>query len=407
MVGAGMTGTLARSLLRIRAPHEDSRVAFVELFFDLVFVFAVTQLSHGLLHHYTPVGFAETALLLLAVWWVWIYTTWVTNWLDPQRTPVRLLVFALMLGGLMLGVAIPDAFGERGLLFGVTYAAMQVGRSLFMCLALRHHNAANHRNFLRITIWLMVSGIFWVSGGLAGHEARFLLWGAALIIEYISPLALFWVPGMGRSTTTDWDVSGGHIAERCGLFIIIALGESILVTGATFAELEWTGPTIVAFVIAFVDSIALWWIYFHIGAESVSHYISRSDDPGRVARLAYTYLHLPIIAGLILVAVSDELILTHPTGQTKWLEMAALVGGPALFLLGNIFFKRTVYSHLPLSHLIGLGVLAMVVPACLFLPPVSLAGMSTCILVIVAIWEHVSLRGGAAIEEREAHAGQS
>jgi low temperature requirement protein LtrA len=389
-----------KTLLRIRAPHEDSRVAFVELFFDLVFVFAVTQLSHGLLHHFTPMGLVQTAFLTLAVWWVWVYTTWATNWLEPQRTPVRLLIFCLMLGGLMLAVSIPEAFGARGLLFGCAYAAMQAGRSLFMCLALRRHDRVNHRNFLRVTIWFGVSGALWVAGGLAEPGLRPMLWGIALAVEYLAPLVLFRVPGLGRSATTDWNISGGHMAERCGLFIIIVLGESILVTGATFAELEWTGPTVMAFLIAVIDTITLWWIYFHIGAESVSHGISRSDDPGRIARRAYTYLHLPIVAGLILVAVGDELILTHPSGHAAELDMAALVGGPVLFLIGNIFFKRTVYAHLPLSHLVGVGLLIMLVPAYMFLPPVVLSGAATLILVIIAIWEHVSLRGGAAIAER-------
>src|SRR5919109_3588280 len=143
--------TTATNLLRARQAHEHSRVTFVELFFDLVFVFAVTQLSHLLLEHLSILGAVQTALLMMAVWWVWIFTSWVTNWLDPQRTPVRLMLFALMLAGLVLSMSIPEAFESRGIAFAAAYAFMQVGRSLFMLWALARHSQANFRNFQRIT----------------------------------------------------------------------------------------------------------------------------------------------------------------------------------------------------------------------------------------------------------------
>ena len=248
-------------LLRARGAHEHARVTNVELFFDLVFVFAVTQLSHSLLKNLTPLGAARTALLFLAVWWVWIYTSWVTNWLDPERTPVRLLLFALMLAGLVLSTSIPQAFDAKGLAFALAYVFMQVGRSLFMVWALGDSSPGNVRNFQRITAWLALAGVFWIAGAFAEGGVRLGLWGAALAVEYVSPAVGFWTPGLGRSTTDDWDVEGGHLAERCSLFIIIALGESLLVTGATFEGLPWTAPTVAAFAVAFVGSVAMWWIY--------------------------------------------------------------------------------------------------------------------------------------------------
>jgi low temperature requirement protein LtrA len=284
------------SLLRRRAPHEHARVTYVELFFDLVFVFAVTQLSHALLADLTPLGLLHAALLMMAVWWVWIYTSWVTNWLDPERAPVRLMLFALMLAGLVLSTSIPQAFGSRGLAFAGAYAFMQVGRCLFMLWALRGESPGNFRNFLRIAAWLTLAGAFWIAGGLAEGGWRLGLWLVALAIEYVSPSAGFWTPGLGRSTTADWDISGVHMAERCALFIIIALGESVLVTGATFAGMSWTPTAIGAFLTAFVGSVAMWWIYFNIGAERAGRHIAASGDPGRVARFSYTYLHLPLVA---------------------------------------------------------------------------------------------------------------
>ena len=250
--------------------------------------------------------------MFLAVWWVWVYTTWITNWLDPERTPVRLLLFLLMLGGLVLSMSIPTAFEGRGLWFATAYAAMQVGRTLFWFASIPAARVAARLNALRILAWLSCSAIFWILGALAQGEGRLGLWALALAIEYVSPVARFWIPKYGASSIEDWFVEGGHMAERCAGFIIIALGEAIVVNGATFADLSWTAHAIVAFVSAFVASIAMWWIYFHRGAEAGSELIAKSTESGRLARSAYTYLHLPIVAGIVLTAVADEVVLTHP-----------------------------------------------------------------------------------------------
>jgi low temperature requirement protein LtrA len=385
-----MTTALRSNLLRERG-HGHARVGFMELFFDLVFVFAVTQLSHNLLAHFTPLGAVESLMLLLATWWAWVYTTWATNWLDPERLPVRVLLIALMGVGLFIAMAIPQAFAGRGLVFAGAYIAMQLGRTLFTLWALHGHSPANFRSFRRISIWFAFSGLFWIAGGIATHDLRLVLWLVALAIDYSAPSLTFYVPGLGRSATTDWDVEGGHIAERCGLFVIIALGESILITGATFAELTWTTSTVAAFVSAFAATITMWWLYFNIAAERGSHLISGTDDPGRLARIAYTYMHLPIIAGVIVIAASDELVLAHPDGHTSWGTASAIIGGSALYLLGNGIFKRLTARWFPLSHLVGLGAFATLVAAVPYLSPVMLSIATTLLLIVVAIWETISL----------------
>jgi low temperature requirement protein LtrA len=376
-----------KSLLRERSEGGEARVGFAELFFDLVFVFAVTQLSHFLLHHFTLLGAVETVLLLIAVWWVWIYTSWVTNWLDPGKTAVRLMLFVLMLAGLVLSTSIPEAFEGRGLAFALAYTFMQVGRSAFTVWAFKDISPANHRNFQRITAWFVVSAVLWVAGGLAANEARLALWAGAIAFEFSGPASGFFVPGLGRSQTTDWNISGAHMAERCGLFIIIALGESILVTGATFAELAWTWVTGAAFLAALVGSIAMWWIYFNVGAECGSHLISRSADPGRVARVAYTYLHLTIVGGIILAAVGDEFLLAHPEGHADTNVAIAVAGGAALYLLGNLLFKRAALGYWPLSHLTGLALLVVVTSLMSMETPLMMGAAVATVLVVVAAWE--------------------
>jgi low temperature requirement protein LtrA len=383
------------ALFRVIVPNQHSRVTYAELFFDLVFVYAVTQISHMLLGRFTPLGAVQVTLLFLAVWWVWVYTTWVTNWLNPELTPVRILLFLLMLGGLVLSTSIPTAFEGRGLWFAIAYAAMQVGRTLFWLFSTPPERMLVRHNAIRILVWLSGSAIFWLLGGFALGQSRLWLWGVALTIEYIAPAALFWIPKLGPSSVEAWAVEGGHMAERCAGFIIIALGEAIVVNGATFADLTWTRDIVAAFLSAFVGSIAMWWIYFHKGAEAGSELISKSADSGRVARLAYTYLHMPIVGGIILSAVADELVLKHPGGHTDIRTVVSAIGGPLLFLVGTILFKHSIRGFLQLSHGIGIIALAGLAWFAGDLSPLILSLLTTAILIVVAVWESMSLRAGA------------
>jgi low temperature requirement protein LtrA len=391
-----MTDNPHGALFRPIVPHQHNRVTYAELFFDLVFVFAITQISHTLLAHFTPLGALQVTLLFLAVWWVWIFTSWVTNWLDPEKTPVRLLLFAMMLGGLVLSTSIPKAFEERGLWFAIAYAAMQLGKTIFLWVSTPRSRPRTRMNAVRIAAWLSLSAVFWIAGGLAQGEWRLALWTIALAIEYVSPSVRFWIPRHGASSVSDWVIEGGHMAERCALFVIIALGESVVVTGATFAELTWSAESLVAFVSVLAGSIAMWWIYFHTGAEAGSERISRSSEPGRLARLAYTYLHMPIVAGIIVAAVADELVLKHPGGHSDAKTVISSIGGPLLFLSGTILFKQSFRGFLQLSHGAGIAALCALAWFASGMSPVMLSILTTAIMIAVALWETISLRPGAA-----------
>jgi low temperature requirement protein LtrA len=384
------------AMFRVIVPHQHNRVTYAELFFDLVFVFAVTQISHTLLAHFTLLGALQVTLLFLAVWWVWVFTSWITNWLNPEKTPVRLLLFAMMLGGLVLSTSIPKAFDERGLWFAIAYATMQVGKTIFLWLSTPVSRPRIRMNAIRIAAWLSTSAIFWIAGGIAEGQSRLALWAVALAIEYISPAVRFWIPRYGASSVADWMIEGGHMAERCALFIIIALGESVVVIGATFAELTWTSENVLAFVSALLGSIAMWWIYFHIGAEAASEELSKSSEPGRLARLAYTYLHMPIVAGIIVAAVADELVLKHPGGHSDLKTVTSAIGGPLLFLFGTVLFKYSFRGFLQLSH--GAGIIALCAIAWFAgeLSPLMLSILTTAVLIVVAMWETMSLRSGQA-----------
>ncbi len=376
------------TLLRSRTGDHHGRVGFVELFFDLVFVFAVTQISHLLLEHPDLEHALQSAFLLFALWIVWIYTTWATNWLDTERAPTRLMMFALMAAGLVMAAAIPHAFDERGLYFAAAYALAQNGRNLFLLAALEQGKASERRNFQRIQVWMLISGALWIAGGLAEGSARWALWSAALLCEFGSPWVGFWLPGMGRSTTQDWGIDPDHIAERAGLFIIIALGESIILIGAAFAAADqWDLIHLNALAGAFVGAAAMWWIYFATISEEAHEALAHHDDPGRIGRVAYTYAHIPMVAGIVLSAVGNEMLLAHPTGPTDFVTALILIGGPALFVLGSLWFFWVFCSEPPKSHLAGLAALAVLGFVAPLVEPVWLGALTSLILVGVAAWE--------------------
>jgi low temperature requirement protein LtrA len=374
-------------LLRAREGGEQ-RVTPLELFFDLVYVFAITQLSHLLLDDPTIEGALQTLFLLLVVWWAWQYTTWFTNWFDPDALPVRLTLVAVMLASLVMSVAIPEAFGERGLMFAIAYVAIQVGRTAFAVLAL----GASHPlsgGFRRILAWFAAAGVLWVAGGLFEGEARYGLWLLALAVDYSGPVARYWTPGLGRSRTEEWTIEGAHFAERCQLIVIIALGESILVTGTTFGEIETSTATVAAFLVAFLGSAALWWMYFARSAYAASEAIAHSADPGKIARSAYTYFHIPIIAGIIAVAAADELVVAHPADPGTGASISLILGGTALFVAGHGFFLWAASGRVLWSRAVAVVALAALTPVGFAVPVLGLSAATALIVVLLAAWDSV------------------
>ena len=369
----------------------EQRVTPLELFFDLVYVFAITQLSHLLLDHPTVGGALQTLFLLLVVWWAWQYTTWFTNWFDPGVLSVRLLLGGVMLASLVMSVAIPEAFGERGLMFALAYVAIQVGRTGFAVLALGTSHPLGG-GFRRILAWFAASGVLWVAGGLVEGGARYVLWLLALAVDYSGPAAGYRTPWMGRSRTEEWTIEGAHFAERCQLFVIIALGESILVTGATFGEASVTAAAMAALGVAFIGSGALWWIYFARSAQVASETIAYSEDPGRLARSAYTYFHLPIVAGIIAVAAADELTVAHPGDPGTLASVSLTLGGTALFVAGHGAFLWTITGRVPWARLAAVVALAALAPVGFAVPALVLAGAAALIVVLLPIADSLADR---------------
>lgn len=380
-------------LLRRRDGHH-ARVTFEELFFDLIYVFAVTQLSHQLLHHLTPMGVAETLILWFAVWLGWQYTCWMTNWFDPEIPRIRTLMFAMMLAALVMSAAIPQAFGERGWVFALAYVAIQVGRTAYLLYELgpRHPLTANYQRMLG---WLSISAVFWIAGAMATPHWRVLLWLVAVLCEYFSPMIGFALPGLGRSRTSDWTIEGGHMAERCQLFVIVALGETLLATGATLGDApSWGAAMVSAMLATFLGTLAMWWLYFGTSSKDASARITQSDDPGRLGAY-FHYVHVILIAGIIATAVGNDLALAHPHDTPKLAYALVLSAGPAIYLLGSAMYKKVVYGRLPMSHLVGMVVLAGLVPLAPLLDLLTLGWLTTAVMLGIGLWDGLAARARA------------
>jgi low temperature requirement protein LtrA len=370
--------------VRRRLTDEVSqRVSTLELFYDLVFVFAITQVSHLLLEHLTWAGAGQALIVLLAVWWSWNYTTWTTNELDTETIPVRLLLLALMLVSLLMSVAIPDAFGEHALLFAGSYVAIQVGRHAFLTFAAAQPGTIERERAGRILMWFVAAGVLWIAGALADGPARTVLWLAALALDYGAPLVLYWVPGRSRLEGATWDVGTEHFAERFGLFIILALGESIVLIGITTSESDLAKATIVAFIMAFLSSAAIWWLYFTSVARLGEHYLAVSEDRTTLARDGYTFLHVLFVAGIITTAVGDELVIAHPTEVLPSNEIIAVAAGPAIYLFALTLFGYRLTGTLSKRKLVGTLGCVVIGFVGLFLPALIFAGL--LILVLVAV----------------------
>jgi low temperature requirement protein LtrA len=366
--------------------RESASVVPVELFFDLVYVLAITQLTHYLLEHLTWRGAAETLILFLAVWRTWVRITWVSNYFEVRGRPIRLVLIALTLASLIVSASLTEAFDGRGIVVALGFGLVLMSAAAFAVLAVGREHPLR-APFERLLAWDLVTGLLFVAGGLVDGDARFLIWLGAIGMAYTVMWLGFPFPRLGHSHTTDYTLTGEHIAERCLLFVTIALGESIVITGSNFGELPTSTERWVAFIVAFVASAAIWWIYFDRGAEAAREVISAAQDPGRVGLIGYTYCHIPIVAGIIVAAAGDEIAIAHPGTEVSTGEAALILGGPALYLVGHSLFKLALWRRFSPSRLAGIAALAVLAPLAVVSSALVLLAVSAIILAGVAAWD--------------------
>ncbi|NYF57976.1 low temperature requirement protein A [Micromonospora purpureochromogenes] len=377
-----MTTGRAEQLLR---KPEQGRSAFLELFFDLVFVFAFFRLSQELLEHLSWTGAFQTLVLLLPVLHVWAYAARFTDLFDPRNPLIQLLVVSMMFGVLVMAAAAPEAFGRNGLVFAGAYVTVRVGVLAVGVLLLRGHEG--QRNALRLLFWVGVAAVPWLTGAFLPGGARGALWMTAAAVEYVGIALGFRTPGLGRAGArrrADILVVEEHVAERYQQFFIIALGEPILVTGLAFGTGEFTADRSAATLVAFATTALLWRIYIHRAGALLADAMAAAPDPRRVAVLTI-YSHVIMVAGMVVVAVGDELVIQHPLGHTDPAWLPVILGGPALFLAGRAIFEYAVFGRVSLPRVIGALALVALTPAMRPMPPLAVATAAALVLAGVAV----------------------
>ncbi len=365
----------------LRDPTSPQHVTFLELFFDLVFVFALDRVAQGLIDKLDWSDLLETMVLLPAVWWIWMMTVWMTDRLDPERASTQLTVIGIMVGSLILASAVPDAFGRRGWFFAGTYVSVQLGRTLYLVVVLRRHEL--RRRSLRTLFWFAVSAVPWLLGAASNAPLRLALWALAITIDYVAARLDFPTPGAGRSPISEWGLAAAHMSERFRQIVIVALGGTIIVAGTTFGASDFGPHSVAALVISFAVTGLLWRIYIYRAGELMSEALARSASPAHLGR-STAYTHLLIAAAAIAVSVADRLVIAQPLARPHASWTAAIMAGPVLFLLGRARLEYTVFSRVSYSRRIGLAVLVAITPAMIAVPPLAVAATMVAILLGVA-----------------------
>ncbi len=364
-------------------PREVARaVTPLELFFDLVYVFTVSQLAQHLLEHVDARGMLETLVLTLAVMYAWFMTVWTSNWLDGDRQPVRLLLLGLMFASLLMSTSVTGAFGDRAGLFVVGYLLIQIGRTVFAVWGFRGHRL--HAHFVNALVWEVGTVPLWIAGIAADGDARLVLWGAAVSIAYGGVIAGHPLPGRRSPFSSDSQIYAEHLLERFRLFFLIALGETVLTIGNAFANQPVQADRLLVLSVAFAGVVALWWCYFHRAEEIGMNAVAGAANASRIVGLG-NYALIVMVIGIIGIAVGDELAIAHPHDPNT-IDTAILVfGGPALFLLAQLGFMRRATGSVQRPRIvacIALAALAIVTAPFSLLAAVA---ASSAILVAVAI----------------------
>jgi low temperature requirement protein LtrA len=315
-------------------PGAPLRVSTLELFFDLVFAFTLTQLSALLTDHLSLTGVVQVLLIFGVLWWMYGGYAWLTNTRTPDRTPERLLLLTGMAGFLVVGLAIPRGFSQHGQ--GAAGAALGLGYLIVVLVHAALYYRLN-RNIMRIAPFNVTSALLVILAGVADGPAVYALWAAALAIQVLSPLIAH--PG-GL-----FEIQPAHFVERHGALIIVALGESVAAVGISASQQGVTGSLVSAAVLGLALTAALWWAYFGTGdddrAEHAFSAASRDQRPG-LALSAYFYAHIPMLLGIVVMATGVKLTIGHAAQPRPLGQALALAGGAALYLAGDAWFRAVL-----------------------------------------------------------------
>jgi low temperature requirement protein LtrA len=352
------------------------KVTVLELFFDLIFVFAITQVTGFLAADLSPGGLGRGLLLIAALWWAWVAYSWLTNTLHAEAFAPRITVLTAMAAMLLVSLAVPSAFGRDAVVFAVAYAVVRALHVVLYYLAARQDPELK-RGVVRLAAPLMIGSVILVGASFLSGTVRTPLWGAALLVDYAGPLL---------AGTRGWSVQAAHFVERHGLIVLIALGESIVSIGVGASGVALEPLVLGSALLAVVTAGGLYWAYFDMLALDAEHRLSHQHGQAQVAmaRDAYSYLHLPMVAGIVLFALGVKKAIGHADHALTLVPSIALYGGLALHFVGHVVFRLRTVGTLSRPFLLLAAVFAGAIALGTRIPAVaSLAGCAVLVCMVV------------------------
>jgi low temperature requirement protein LtrA len=360
---------------------EDERVTPLELFFDLVFVLAITQCTALMAHERSWQGIAKGLLVLGILWWAWVGYAWLTSVVDPEEGTVRLVIFGATAALLVGALCVPTAFDRSAGIFAGAYAIVRYAQIWLFILASREDPGLRH-SVLGLAISTTIGCGLIGAAAFADGALQGALWALALLLDMGGPLFI---------DTEGWRLVPNHFAERHGLIVLIALGESVVAIGAG-AQRGVDGGVAAAAVVGIAVVSALWWLYFDVVALVAARRLVNAAPGGernRVARDSFSYLHLPMIAGIVLVALGIKTTLAHTGAELHNTAAAALLGGAAIYLLAHVAFRWRNVHRFSWQRLIAALVCCALVPAAVAIPALAALGMLAAVLAVVVAYEYL------------------
>jgi low temperature requirement protein LtrA len=364
--------------------EEERKTSYLELFFDLVFVFAFTQVTALILEDTSVAGFTRSALVLAMVWWAWSAYTWLTNAVDVESIVTRLIMLAAMAGALFMALAVPDAYQDEAAWFAVAYFVVRVLQSALFSWGTRH-DLQELRATLKLAPWFVTAALVALAGGFTDGDVRAYVWSVSITIDVVGTLFV---------ASAGWRVSPSHFAERFALIVIIALGESIVAIGIGTSGLERDLTFAISVVVALAGVATLWWTYFDFTAIASERSLRRTppEKRGPMARDVFTFFHYPVVLGIIFYAVAAKKTLEHPSDPLSDAGRWALGLGFAFFLLGLVLGRLRAIRRVAWER-VGAAALALVVAVALDgTDAIVTLSVVTGILVVFIVLETARLR---------------
>jgi low temperature requirement protein LtrA len=370
----------------LRDPVEQE-VTPLELLFDLVFVLGVSQLTRHLVARPSWRGAAETFVLYLPMFAVWAYTSWAATLYSPSHPGARRMMIAVMAAGLFMNASLTRAFDDAAWIFVATFLGIQLGRTGWMLTT--QLDQINHGHFVRTLVWLVGTAPLWIVGAAISARIRPAVWGAAAVIDLAGVWLAHPLPGR-RLPSRQLQFGGEHMMERFRLFLLIALGETIVTPGVALAAAPIRATTLTSGVLALAGTLCLWWLYFRGEPIAISH-VARTADRVYASRMGANGL-LIMIGGLIALAAGNALVIEHPSRQATVATTLLMAGGPAMFLVARAGYMRLVFGTAPRPQLVTIAALGATAAAASAAPALVVALAVVAVLVgLVAVEWRLSI----------------